>query len=392
MGAMTSRTWILTDVATGTHVDRLDLGPGDIGGSATGIAIEKRSLRVGASAGVDVIRIVTGDLAYEVVPTRGMGVRKAWLGGEEIGWTSPVRGPVHPSFVPLAEPSGLGWLDGFDELLVRCGLESNGAPDFDSQGRLLHPLHGRIANRPAHHVAVTIDDARGEVTVSGAVDEVRFHFSKLRLTSRIVTRVGDPRIRIHDVVENLSATPAQMQMLYHVNFGSPLLGPGARFVAPVRQVMPRDARAAEGIARWDVYGAPQPGFAEQCYYLALQPGVDGRSHAMLKNAAGTRGVGLRMDLGQLPVFTLWKNTVAARDGYVTGLEPATNFPNPRSHEARHGRTVALDPGGRTCFDIELDFHAGAADVAAAERAIASLRSGIAPLVFSDPQPGWCVTG
>ena len=52
----------------------------------------------------------------------------------EVGWQSPVDGPVHPQFVPLADPSGLGFLDGFDELIVRCGLESNGAPEFDERG------------------------------------------------------------------------------------------------------------------------------------------------------------------------------------------------------------------------------------------------------------------
>ena len=93
-----------------------------------------------------------------VIPTRGMGIWKAIVGDETLGWRSPVRGPVHPQFVPLFDPSGLGWLEGFDELLVRCGLESNGAPEFDQQGRLLYPLHGRIANRPAHHVEVTVDD------------------------------------------------------------------------------------------------------------------------------------------------------------------------------------------------------------------------------------------
>ena len=40
-------------------------------------------------------------------------------------------------WVPLTEPSGLGWLSGFDELMVRCGLESNGAPDFDDSGQML---------------------------------------------------------------------------------------------------------------------------------------------------------------------------------------------------------------------------------------------------------------
>lgn len=100
---MTRRTWTLTDVATGTCLDRLSLGPAEIGGRAAGIAIEKRSLRGGSSAGVDVIRVVTGDLAYEVVPTRGMGVWKAWLGGEEIGWTSPVRGPGARFVAPLRQ-------------------------------------------------------------------------------------------------------------------------------------------------------------------------------------------------------------------------------------------------------------------------------------------------
>ena len=94
-----------------------------------------------------------------------MGIWKAWLGdakGNEwpLGWNSPIRGPVHPKFVPIAEPSGLGWLDGFDELLCRCGLFSNGAPDFDERGVLLHPLHGRIANRPAHRLSVETDFGR----------------------------------------------------------------------------------------------------------------------------------------------------------------------------------------------------------------------------------------
>ena len=39
-----------------------------------------------------------------------------------------------------------------------------------------------------------------------------------------------------------------------------------------------------------------------------------------------------MPLEELPCFTLWKNTAAEADGYVTGLEPGTNFPNLRSFE------------------------------------------------------------
>ena len=94
--------------------------------------------------------------------------------------------------MPLAEPSGLGWLDGFDELLVRCGLESNGAPEFDATtGRLQHPLHGRIANKPAHTCQVTFDPESREIAVTGVVEETRFLITKLRLTTTITTKLGE---------------------------------------------------------------------------------------------------------------------------------------------------------------------------------------------------------
>ena len=86
--------------------------------------------------GVDTIEVDNGKFRFVVVPTRGMGLWKGWLGKTEIGWQSPVKGPVHPQFVPLTDPSGLGWLEGFDELMCRCGLESNGAPDFGARRRL----------------------------------------------------------------------------------------------------------------------------------------------------------------------------------------------------------------------------------------------------------------
>jgi len=76
---------------------------------------------------------------------------------------SPVRGPVHPAFVPLWEPSGLGCLSGFDEVVVRCGLESNGSAVFDGDGKIVHSAHGRIAKTPDHKVEVTIDCDSGEI-------------------------------------------------------------------------------------------------------------------------------------------------------------------------------------------------------------------------------------
>ena len=62
---------------------------------------------------------------------------------------------------------------------------------------------------------------------------------------------------------------------------------------------------------------------------------------MLHSTRGERGIGVSYDVHTLPYFILWKNTAASEDGYVTGLEPATNFPNPRTFEGEHERVTKL---------------------------------------------------
>jgi hypothetical protein len=48
----------------------------------------------------------------------------------------------------------------------------------------------------------------------------------------------------------------------------------------------------------------------------------------------------------LPCITVWRNTAAVEDGYVTGLEPATNYPNFKTFERQQGRVRVLPLGGR----------------------------------------------
>ena len=100
------------------YVEQISLGPDQVGGPASGYSRDKRTLRGGLREGVDVVEVDNGRLRFVVIPTRGMGLWRASCGDVQLGWKSPVQGPVHPAFVPLWEASGLGWLDGFDELLV----------------------------------------------------------------------------------------------------------------------------------------------------------------------------------------------------------------------------------------------------------------------------------
>jgi hypothetical protein len=385
---MTAKTWTLTDVDQDQYVDSIRLCQENVGGPAGGYLVTKRTLRGGLRDGVDVIEVKNGRFRFLVVPTRGMSIWKAVQDDLLLGWESPVRGPVHPSFVRLDEASGIGWLDGFDEFWVRCGLESNGAPEKNPDGSLRYGLHGKIANIPAHKVEVTIDGESGEICIRGVVDEARMFGNKLRMTTTITTHVGRQGLTVRDEITNISAQTGEMELLYHINVGSPMLSPGAKVVLPVAKLAPRDQVAMGNVLEWDAYGPESPGSVEAVFFVELAAAADGQTQAMLVNAAGDQAMSLKFNKRQLPCFSLWKNRQAAADGYVTGLEPATNYPNPKSFEKRQGRVVMLAPGESRVFEIALEALTDAQGVARAAAEVARLQGPFSPKILPTPDPAW----
>jgi hypothetical protein len=67
-----AKTWVLTDVATRTWVESIEIGPGDLGLPDEGWSIRKTTLRGGPGDGVDFIEVDNGALSFSVLPTRGM--------------------------------------------------------------------------------------------------------------------------------------------------------------------------------------------------------------------------------------------------------------------------------------------------------------------------------
>ncbi|MBF4307752.1 DUF4432 family protein, partial [Vibrio anguillarum] len=111
-------------------------------------------LHGGKQEGVDLIVINNGELEVTLVPTRGMGIFNVKKDGKRIlGWDSPVKEIVNPAYIDLESRNGLGWLDGFNEMMVRCGYEWTGHPGLDDNGQLLS-LHGRAQNTPSSTVKV----------------------------------------------------------------------------------------------------------------------------------------------------------------------------------------------------------------------------------------------
>lgn len=390
---MTATRILLTDTASGTWHERFGVRPSGelkLAGS-NNWSVTKETLRGGVSDGVDVVTLDSGRLRVVVLPTRGMGVWEAMLGDLRAGWRSPAERPVHPAFVPVDAPNGLGWLRGFGELLCRCGLTSNGAPGPDPEGNPIEsplPLHGRIANLPAHRVELYLDDAGpGTITLVGTVDETTLFGSNLRLTSSVTLTAGSNDFVIEDVVTNRGAGEAESQLLYHINIGPPFLEGGSRFVVPATEVVPRDGRAADGWETWDACAESEQGYAEQVYFLRPVTNDRGESFALLRNAAGNKGLSVHYRTESLPCLSLWKNTGAKADGYVAGLEPGTNYPNHRSFERTQGRVVRLGPGESYETRVRVVMHDRLESVAALEAIAAGMTDEKPPAVQQTPGHG-----
>jgi len=383
-------SWILTDVGKNVRKESLFLGHDDLG--VADCTVSKTSLKGGLREGVDLVEVTNGNLTFSVLPTRGMGIWKGSYKGIPIGWQSPIRGPVHPMWVDEVDRGGLGWLKGFDECIVRCGLDSNGAPGedviIDNNGNAVSvdlTLHGKIANLPAHYLEVITDSKSGSVSIIGEVDESSLFLPGLRLRSRIKTTSGSNRLTIEDEIINLKATPSELELVYHCNFGQPFLEEGSKLLVPTKEAAPRDARAVEGILQIDEYMAPTPGYVEQVYFYDLAEDSDHRTLVSLKNSAGDKAIALRFSKSELPCFTQWKNTTAMTDGYVTGLEPGTNYPNLKRFERENDRIIRLDPGESYRCQLILEVCDNHEQVEALEAEIDNIQSKARPVIHSKPQ-------
>ena len=383
----------LTDTATNVRVDAWETNrraltpkcPADW-------SVRKFTLHGGKQEGVDVIEVDNGTLRFAVCPTRGMGILWVKRGDVRLGWDSPVKETVHPRHVNLQSRGGLGWLEGFNEWMCRCGLESNGHPGTDKfinnvgdEAEMELTLHGKIANIPASKVEVLIDPAPPHrITVRGRVDERMFYGPKLELHAEVSTVPGSNTITISDRIVNRGGAPQEFQVLYHSNYGPPLLGEGSTVVAPAKQVTPFNDHAAKSVYDYAVYAAPTDNFIEQVYCLRVHAGENDRTTVMLRNKAGDRAASMSYSVKELPYLTVWKNTNSLGEGYVTGIEPGTNYPYNRRLERLAGRVPKLAPGAEWKASFDVSIHLGADEVGKVAERIAAIQAGRKPRIDADP--------
>jgi len=331
--------------------------------------VREVELRDGTGRGVRCAEFETGSgLAFTVLLDRGMDIGATRYRGASLAWEA-APGPAHPAYF---EKDGTSWLRTFHGGLVcTCGLTSAGAPCVD-EGETLG-LHGRISHLPA--ASTWVDSGwradECELWARGRMRQAVVFGENLTLTRRVWTYLGSSTIHLRDVVVNEGYKTVPHMMLYHCNFGFPLLDEGAELLAPSRSVKPRDAVAAPGLARHAAYEAPIDGYAEQCFYHDMIADEGGYATALLINRAfgGGQGLGiaLRYRQAELPCFTQWKMVCAGT--YVTGLEPANCLVEGRDKDRARGILQFLEPGETREYCLEISVLDGLEAIASAEAAL-----------------------
>ena len=356
----------------------------------------------GPGRGVRVLDFRTGaGLNLRVAVDRGFDLLSADYRGVPIGWRSPT-GPRHPGLASVEENRGWGFLRSFTGLLATCGLDHALAPAASSLAQYIYPgftegdypLHGRVSQVPARLVGYGSrwDDDACTLWAEGEVAQMAVFGENLVLTRRIEAALGGATITVDDRVENRGYRPTPHMLLYHYNFGYPLLDDGAELLVPSRAIVHAvhgDLRA-QGVGH-RLQGPPKADFSEQVYEHDVVAGPDGMASALLINPAlGAGGFGVRLDYDRtaLPCLIEWQCLQSGL--YVLGIEPSTNHVLGRRFAEERGELMFLEHGETRHYRTRLSVLDGADAIAGARRDIEALHA--PPDDFSAPTGQFPVLG
>jgi len=317
--------------------------PAQLGG------IETAVLDNGAARGTRVAWFNTGTgLRYKVLLDRAMDIADAFYNQHSLTWLSHV-GITSPQ--PFSD-RGLEWLKTFGGgLLTTCGLTHVGGPESDEFGE--RGLHGSISNLPAEIESIIQPDpvrGRMDMSITGKIKQTKVFGPSLELRRTISGRLGDPTIYIHDEVLNVANTPAPHMLLYHFNFGWPLVDEGTEII------WNGTFQAKSGDKSKIFRTCPPPleehnSTGEEVAIIDSRPDNEGNCVCGLHNPRLGLAVTLKFQKSQLQWLTNWQHW--GKGEYVTGLEPGTHPPIGQAKARKENQLIWLAPGKVRTYDVEL---------------------------------------
>ena len=309
----------------------------------------------GRAKGMRGIEVKTGSgFRFTVLPDRGMDIVYAEYAGKPMDWICR-NGLIGPQYF---ENGGFGFHRTFSGgLVTTCGLTQVGAPCQD--GDEILGVHGRISHTPAESVAIreAWDGEDFIIEVSGTLRETSIYAENLVLRRTISTRMGAADLRIHDTITNEGYQESPFMILYHVNFGFPIVTENSKLYSSSDKVTPwinQDGLKAKGA--FDTFDPPTPGYRFNLFQHHVDPN---KSQALfgIVNEEMQFGGYVSIDPSQLPKVTEWK--MMGQQDYVVAIEPGNCIPEGRVEARENGRLGTLTAGGTHEIEYEIGVLDGA---------------------------------
>jgi hypothetical protein len=337
----------------------------------------------GVERGMRMLSFDTGSgLRFSVLPDRAMDIAELSHNGRAIGWHSPT-GFRHPSLHEPEGEQGLGWTRSFSGFLSTCGLdhilgaEEVPADNYNYVRRetVRHGLHGRVGTVPARLTGYgeRWEGERCVLFAEGIIIQAAVFGEVLHLHRRIEADVGGNEIRLSDRVVNAGFVPTPHMFFYHINLGYPVIDDGARYVAPIRQVV-WASHEARGLAaqRVGYRRCPPPirGFAEQVWEHDMAADAQGRVPVAVVNDRLAFGIEVETRKQQLPCAYQWQNFQAGH--YVVAVEPSTHHVKGNLFARERGEMIWLGAGEERTYDTRFKVLDGSDQIAESETRIATI--------------------
>ena len=302
----------------------------------------------GLAKGTAAVDMKTGSgFEYTVAVDRGMDISLASYKGINLIYLTP-NGEVSLSY---AGTSGTQWMRTFmGGLLTTCGPAFLGPPCTD-EGREL-PLHGRFSTIPCKRLCDLTDFASGELKLTGIIEDSVPFEEKLSIKRTISSPMGASHLVLTDVVTNLGSTDSPLTLLYHINFGYPLLTEDTRFFISSGEAQGYDAYSCRHVSEADGFLPPSKENAEKNYlYHLAQNQATAYILVYSPKLLGGLGVYIKLSPQQCPYVSQWKLEDAV--DYVLAVEPSNTLCLSRSELRKRGILPMIKAGETKTFSLEI---------------------------------------
>ena len=293
--------------------------------------IRESVLLRGRSAGTRIAEFYNAaGLRFTVVPDCGMNLYDFSYRGVNFSFQSK-NGLVAPQFFsPMDGEFVHQWSGG---MLATCGLDNvGGHVQLDGA----YPTHGRIGQLPASTFGVRTwwEQEQYHLRAEGEMHQTCLYGRHLSLRREITTGLYAKSLQICDTVTNLEAEEEPYMLLYHFNFGYPLVQPGSRVAVSGARWQGLNDRSTDP----EHLRAPEDRCGEE---LFLHTGFGGTGCAVVYNEELELGTYISFETKNLPNLLQWK--LMKSHDYVLAFEPCNTCGLDRAQAAAQDRLAKL-PG------------------------------------------------